>query len=262
MPAFGEAYRVYGGNTSCFTVNTDTGNIIFDAGTGISFAAETLSNQPQPLPITMLFTHFHMDHLIGLPSFAPLYNKKANIQIMADPERDDDWKKTLKTIVGKPYWPVGLAETDAAMNLVDLPADKCSLNLYGIEISWFRVPHPQGCIAYRVNMPGKDIVIATDVEYREDDIDPAFINFCATADCLIFDAQYTPKEYLSHSGWGHSTWKVAVRAAIEAKVQKLVLTHHEPVRKDKDIESIVEDARKLFPETHAATENMLLHSSK
>jgi len=258
IPACGQEYLIYGGHTTCFTVRTDSGLIIFDAGTGISSVANDLSELPTSPSITLLFTHFHMDHIIGLPIFSPLYNKNTEISILADRRRTDDWRTTLKNFIGKPYWPIGLAESDAVMKLEDIPVDEEAMELYGVRISWFLVPHPQQCLAYRVEMPENTVVIATDLEYNKNGIQSAFINFCRNADFLIFDAHYTPEEYPAHRGWGHSTWEVGARIANEAGVDRLILTHHAPSRKDTEIDRILEAARKVFPVTFAAAENMVL----
>lgn len=258
MPACGGDYVKYGGNTTCFSVETDDGLIIFDAGTGISHVADDLAKLPQMPSITMLFTHFHMDHVIGLPCFNPLYSKQTSISIMADPRRSTDWRNTLTTFTGKPYWPVGLGESDATMKLGDIPVEQDGIELYGVRISWFSVPHPQQCLSYRVEMPGNVVIIATDVEYDTNRIQPAFVDFCRNADFLICDTQYTPDEYDARRGWGHSTWEMGVRIAKEAKVDRLIMTHYAPKRKDRELDLIVEAARKQFPQASPATENMIL----
>jgi ribonuclease BN (tRNA processing enzyme) len=102
------------------------------------------------------------------------------------------------------------------------------------------------------------VVVATDTEYVKGTVDPAFTAFCRDADALVFDAQFTPAEYPSHTGWGHSTWEVAAEAASLARVRRLVLTHHAPRRTDAALDSIVRETRRLFPETDVAFEGMVL----
>ena len=74
------------------------------------------------------------------------------------------------------------------------------------------------------------------------------------ADILIFDAQYTPDEYSTYRGWGHSTWLEATRIAREANVRRLVLFHHDPDHTDENLDRIVDEARGHFAETVAARE--------
>lgn len=258
LPTCGKDFLLFGGNTTCYSIHTDEGIIIIDAGTGISHVAEEIHRGGSIPPLTILFTHFHIDHVIGLPGFFPLYSPKARVGIMADPRRVDDWQTILQVIIGRPFWPLEFCDVSAAMALNDLPVTAGSMDLYGVRISWFSVPHPQQCLAYKVEMPGNTVVISTDTEYEIDAIDPAFIAFCRKADSLVFDAQFTPEEYPRRRGWGHSTWKVAARIAAEAGVRKLVLSHHAPERTDDALKRVVDEARGDFPDTVASTENLVL----
>ena len=262
IPTCGKEFQGYGGDTTCYSLKTDSGIIVFDAGTGLAHLASEIARMKEIPPITLFFTHFHMDHVIGLPCFEPLYDRSTRINILADPRRPDKWKKTLTTFMGKPYWPVGLGDTDAAMKLNDIPVNRDSMHVYGIRISWFRVPHPQQCLSFRIETADQVIVIATDVEYDHDNINPAFINFCRCADYLIYDAQYTPAEYLAHKGWGHSTWKTAAKIAACAGVESLILTHHAPSRTDSEIEAILKEARCSFARTDFARTNMKLKKKR
>lgn len=258
IPACGQEYAKHGGNTTCFSLQTDTGLIIIDAGTGITRLGHDLASLTRLPQITIFFTHFHLDHVIGLPCFDPVYNKEATITIMADPRRKSNWKETLNTFMGKPYWPVGLGEVDATLKLEDLPVGEDCLVRAGVKVSWFRVPHPQQCLAYRLEWRGKVVVVATDMEHDVNIVRPDFINFCQNADSLVCDAQYTPEEYPAHCGWGHSTWEACTLIARESKVKQLVLTHHAPTRTDEEVDAIVRAAQKVFPATIAAAENMKL----
>ena len=262
IPACERGQGTFGGNTTCFSFQTAQGMIILDAGTGISSVSREIASLRQIPSLALLFTHFHLDHIAGLPGFDPLYNAAAHVTIMADPRRPDPWKTTLKNFMGKPYWPVGLGEVDADMKMKDLPVEPGFMDLYGVRITWFRVPHPQQCLSFRLKTRDADIVVATDVEYDKEHIAPAFIEFCRDADFLLFDAHYRPEEYEKHRGWGHSTWEVAALAAAKANVRRLILTHHAPERSDDEIRSIVKSARSLFPLTDAAEEGMSLPPQK
>ncbi len=258
VPACGAQYLRYGGNTTCFSLQSRNGLLVIDAGTGIANLGREIAKLDKLPQVTIFFTHFHLDHLIGLPSFEPVYNKEATIALMADPHRANNWKETLNTLMGKPYWPVGLGETDATMKLEDLPVKEGKLECGGVKISWINIPHPQQCLAYRLETPEAVVVVATDMEHNAHTIKPAFLDFCGNADFLICDAQYTPEEYPAHCGWGHSTWQACTFIAREAKVKQLVLTHHAPTRTDDEVDMIIKAAQKVFPNTIGAAENMKL----
>lgn len=260
IPTSGTSFSVYGGATSCFSIRNKKRIVIVDAGTGIvNLGAQTMRKKNIP-PITMLFTHFHVDHIVGLPSFAPVYDKKTTITILGDSARTDKWKATLRNFMAKPYWPVGLGEVAAKMTFKNLPPKKKRFSLDNLTVSFMNVPHPQQCLAYRFDWPGNSVVVATDCEFTTSTLTEEFIAFCSHAKHLMFDAQYTSKEYKKHIGWGHSTWETAVAVAKKANVQHLILTHHAPERTDKELDKIVEKAKKVFPNTSGAREEMVLKS--
>ena len=263
-PVSGERFRRYGGSTSCFSVETKTGLIIVDAGTGIAALGDELFQRPSLPPITILFTHFHLDHVIGLPAFKPFLREDAKVTLLADAESAGDWPQALKTSVGKPFWPFGLAESNATVRFEDLPRRKPSaqmmgpITLYGMEVSWCAVWHPQGCVNYRFALPEQTLVLATDREHGNPRLDAIFQEFCHGVDVLIHDAQYTPEEYPNRSGWGHSTWEQGATLAEQLGAKQLVLTSHDPSRSDEEIDRLVECAQRIFPNTVAAAEEMTL----
>lgn len=257
LPACGRDFLRYGGNTSCFTVESEDSLLIIDAGTGLTSVSRELVERNSIPSIFWLLTHLHMDHLIGLPAFAPLYRDEVSVVFMADGERKGDWKSQLAQFMAQPYWPVRLYESGAGIRLQDLPpSTQPSMECCGLLISWCRVPHPQGCVAYRIQGRKRTVLLATDAEFDPDVLPADFIAFARGVDHLFLDAQYDPIEYESHRGWGHGSWQCAVEVALRAGVGELILTHHAPDRRDAEIDWIVEQAAKRFSRTRAAWEGM------
>ena len=249
-PVCGAKFRRYGGHTTCFAMRAPGGLLMFDAGTG---AIQAGRDTPANLPIAVFFTHLHLDHIMGLPAFAPLYQPQARVTFLADGSQ----RAALRRLTAPPYWPLQLDRLGARINWRELPTSG-RLTLFGIRVTWMPVPHPQPCLAYRLDIPGHTIVIATDYEPDAGPIDAQFIQFCRNADCLIFDAQFTPREYPHRRGWGHGTWKHGVHLARAAGVRKLILTHHDPTRSDRQIDAIARAARKAFPGACAARDGLTL----
>jgi ribonuclease BN (tRNA processing enzyme) len=118
--------------------------------------------------------------------------------------------------------------------------------------------HPQGCRGYRLDGQ-KSVMIATDHEAGDDDVDARIAEAGRDADVLIHDGQYTTEEYRrDRRGWGHSTWATAVDAARNAGAARLVLTSHDPTRTDDQVDEIVKQARGVFPLTSGAHEGMTI----
>jgi len=255
LPVAGAGVAKYSGRTTCFGLKTAAGMVIVDAGTGISLIDET--SDEELLPATLLFTHFHLDHVTALPFLKRLANPRSSLKLMADAKRKD-WHPALMNLFAYPYWPVALTGMGAGVEFSDLPAAAGGLDLYGVHISWSPLAHPQGCLAYRLEADGKSVVIVTDHEAGHPKIDDVLLQFCSRADYLIYDAQWTPAELAKRRGWGHSSWEDAVAFAARAGVGELVLTHHDYRRRDDEIDAIVEAARRHFPKTRAAAEKMIL----
>lgn len=255
--AIGPEYARHGGHTTCFSLHTPEGMLLIDAGTGLAAADADIDLQAVALPIVFLFTHFHLDHLTGLPFFRPLYQKGRSIRMLGDPARTDDWPGALRRFCSPPYWPVDMATAGADIRMERLP-EAGSAVLLGARVAWCPVWHPQGCLAYRLDLPAASIVVATDHECGDPDLDRRFVAFCRGADALIYDAQYTPDEYPRHRGLGHSTWRDGVAIARAAGVGELILTHLDRSRTDAAQDEIVALARREFPRVRSATQGLRL----
>ncbi len=130
------------------------------------------------------------------------------------------------------------------------------LEVGGVLVRPFALNHPQGASGYRIESGNSVIVYATDFEHGNQDLDQILLMHAMNADILICDAQYTPQEYESHRGWGHSTWLHATDLARRAGAKQLVLFHHDPSHDDHVIARIQTEARAEFEDTAAAWEGL------
>jgi len=225
----------YGGATTSVLVENGAGaRIVIDAGTGLRTLQPFLTPTETDAPVLMLFTHYHLDHLIGLPAFVPLYNPLWQVTF-ASPQREGlSAGNVLERLMDKPFWP---APFRARQRFVVLPntSDGEPLRHGPFEVRWCAVHHSNGCHAYRIDEPasGASVVFATDLEWgassgteRE-----ALMRLCRTprpAGVLIMDGQYDAAEAERFRGWGHSTWQETLQVAAAAGVGRLVVTHHAP----------------------------------
>lgn len=243
--------RGYGGNTPCLELAlSEHRTVLLDCGSGLLSAGA--DSPREDLEFHVFLTHYHMDHLQGLPFFKPFLDPRARFIFYGF----DDVQAALEGFIRPPWFPVALDETPSIKRYVEL--DGSPISIGELELTVARLHHPQGNTAYRLEHAGRSVVYATDVERGELESDAALKGLAAGADVLIHDAQYTPEEYESRRGWGHSTWRHAVDAAREAGARQLILFHHDPARTDAEIDSIVGDAREAFPDVAAAREGMIL----
>ncbi len=258
IPAPGPKTQRYGGNTPCVEMRCGDELLIFDLGTGVRVLGDALVAAGGPARASIFLSHYHYDHLQGLPFFTPIFNPKNAFTVYGAPRDGRSVKEVLAGQMVQPYFPVTAEQVfKAQMTYKDLGSGQV-LELGPARIRTLDLNHPGGNLGYRVECGGKSVVYATDVEHGCAG-DKDLVEFARDADVLIIDAMYTVDEYrgrkgASKEGWGHSTWESAVETANAAKVKKLVLFHHDTNRDDDEMDRFVEEVRKHRPEVIAAIE--------
>ncbi|MCX6995848.1 MAG: MBL fold metallo-hydrolase [Kiritimatiellaeota bacterium] len=244
----------FGGETTALLVEGLAGEkIVLDAGTGLRLVNARLGAGAPGAPIQLLMTHYHLDHLMGLPSFGPLYNKLWAVEFAAPLREGVAAEDAVRRVLAKPFWPVQLEKLHARLSFTTLPAQAGQPVRRGaLDIRWCAVHHPEGCHAYRLDEPatGASLVFATDMEWAL--ATPAeqrdFLNLCRhprPAHLLVMDGQFNRAHYAKFKGWGHSTWEDCVDVARTAQVRRLLITHHAPQNDDSlllDVERAVQRA--------------------
>jgi phosphoribosyl 1,2-cyclic phosphodiesterase len=246
----------YGGNTTCLEIVVGSRRrLLVDCGSGLVGVAAglTRSGADDPVQFDVFLTHYHLDHLQGLPFFEPLYQARNRFTFYGFAPPGETLQSAVEGFVRPPWFPVSMRETASQKRYVDL--DDAPVRVGGVSVSAVRLSHPQGITAFRLQ-GNRSIVFATDVERGDPSRDAALSTLASGADLLIHDAQYTVDEYERRRGWGHSTWRHAVDAAREAGVERLLLFHHDPSRTDEELDEIVTRAREIFPRVSGAREGM------
>jgi phosphoribosyl 1,2-cyclic phosphodiesterase len=250
----------YGGNTSCIEIRTDSNQIlVFDGGTGIRLLGDELEQEFSNKPISahIFFSHFHLDHIQGVPFFSPLYNEKNHFTFYFAGRRDSNLViDALAGMMANPYFPVDMSHLPCSREYVDLVEG--TFTVADTRILVLPLNHPQGCVGYRIMQNGKVISYCTDIEHGIDWSDRNIVTLAKDSDFFIVDAQFTPEELSGHTGWGHSSWDQAVQTGIEAGAKRIALYHHDPYHEDSDIEKIVNDAGKLHPNVIGAREGLVI----
>ena len=256
-PASGKKFNRYGGHTSCSLVQLpDRAEIIVDTGTGIIGWGQNLMRNRggRPLRLHILFTHFHLDHLMGLLFFEPLYSPSVHIFFYSflSPK---SLEKHINLLMGGRFFPVKFMETPSKKTFRKIPSGQFRIG--GIQISHCLLNHPQGALAFKFQNEKKSVVLATDTEHPETGIDENLAAFASGADYFIYDAMLTSSEYRAgRRGWGHSTWEEGIRIAKRAGAGHLVLSHFNPVHSDRKIDAILAQCKKKFSKSLAAREGL------
>lgn len=235
-------FGTVGGNTACVELTgSDGSEIILDAGSGIRSMGKRVL--PENLHYDLFFSHFHWDHIQGLPFFDPIYNPAASFDIYsAFPGAE----KILSEQMKAPYYPV--TWSSLTKNIVFhtvVPGTPFTLH-DGIHANSCKMFHPGNSYSFSFEENGKKFVYATDVELLNTDFgkrDDGRAQVFENADVLVFDSQYTAEEATVKEKWGHSAFCSAIDFAVSWHVKSIYLFHHEPVYDDKKIHSILQAAR-------------------
>jgi phosphoribosyl 1,2-cyclic phosphodiesterase len=238
----------YGGNTSCVEVIARDRRFIFDAGSGIRLLGEHLTSLGEPVRAELFLTHFHWDHIQGLPFFKPLYSDKTRIRVHGAKQGDIDIQTLIAGQMGPIYFPVPFERVAAHMDFEHLGNEPWREP--GVEVHSMRVRHPANTYGYKICADDATIAYIPDNElvggnypleagktYDE------LVRFLAGVDVLFHDAMFTDAEYAQVDGWGHSTFTQTVRLGEDAGVKRLYLFHHAPERTDAELTRTLEELR-------------------
>lgn len=259
-------YMTYGGETTSVLVEGDAGErVILDAGTGIRQLGQRIESGKVPPSILLLVTHYHLDHIMGLPSLSLLYRGGTKFRVGSVRRNNSSARDILPQIMAQPFWPVQMEDLASSFEFIDWPTElSVRPHTFGnLDIRWCSVRHPGGCTAYRIDEPatGKSFVFATDFEWGQST--PAekkmFMQLCrepGPPGLLILDGQFTRRQYPQFTGWGHGTWEDDVEIAREARAHLLVLTHHAPQNADSRLAMIEAELVQEMPDAKLGRDGM------
>ena len=255
LPAPGPLTAGVGGHTSAVEVRAEGQSVLLDAGTGLAAVGDRVL-AAGTRETTILLSHVHWDHIQGLPFFTPIYVPGQTVTVASGWNGVMPLETVLRRQLAAPVFPVAFDDVAAQLKARDLVAGR-PLEIGPLKITFARLNHPDPVYGYRIEAGGRSIVYATDTEHYAC-VDPTLAKLARGADLLVYDAQYTPEEYPTKVGWGHSTYEAGCALARAAGVGQLVLFHHDPRRTDAQVEAIEARARLLFPDVIAAREGMVL----
>lgn len=237
----------YGGHTACVEVMTDQSNVIIDGGSGIRRLGEKLACGACGLgrgEVHILMTHFHWDHLIGLPFFVPIFIPGNKIHFYAV---QDDLEAQIRNMFRKPNFPVPYEALGSEIQFHQLEPRK-AVQFGDMNVTPYQLDHPDPCWGYRVEHKGKVFSYCVDTECRrvsQKDLG-ADLPLYQGVDLMVLDAQYTFSEAADKIDWGHASAPVGLDIAMREGVKKLLFVHHDPAASDIKIMAAEEQTRSYY----------------
>ena len=251
LPAPGEAYTRYGGNTSCVSVEVSGEPLyVFDCGSGIKKLSDrVMAGSGERLSARVFISHTHWDHINTVPFFAPLYIRGNQIEVFGPYQGNLTIERAISAQMESVYFPVTIREFGARLMFRDLREETLEFGPVRIETMLLR--HPGYCLGYKLICRDRTICYITDNElYLPTDPrhDARYVerlaDFVRRADVLITDTTYRDHEYPSKVDWGHSCVSQVADLAARAEVKRLHLFHHDPDQTDADIDLKLDETRK------------------
>ncbi|MBE9125430.1 MULTISPECIES: MBL fold metallo-hydrolase [unclassified Coleofasciculus] len=260
VPSPGKDTVRYGGNTSCVEMRVAGKRLIFDGGTGLRMLGKSLKPQ-LPIEAYWFFTHYHWDHIQGVPFFEPAFTTGNTLHIHGAAPEGASMEQHFKKRVLHLNSPVPIREIQADLKFYDIICGD-TVQLGDITIETSPLNHPNGAMGYRISWQGHSVVYCTDTEHFPDRLDENVLHLSRDADILIYDAMYTDEEYHHPKspkvGWGHSTWQEGVRVAKEAGVKRLAIFHHEPNHTDNNLDQIEIEVKEAHVGSFLAREGLVV----
>lgn len=288
FPVADKKFLKFGGNTSCVEVNVGGHLIILDAGTGIVGVGDDLMEDyiassveletRKSVRATILLSHIHQDHLLGLTFFKPIHIKSTKLMVFGPDCSGSTLNQDLSNLVFGKTFPLDLGDIACSLDIKGIndedailikPNEKPVLMKLAdvaqgeddILITFYKsYVHPQnGVMIYKISYKGKSLVYATDKECYFGG-DKKFATFAKNCDLLIHDAQYTTEDYLSPNspkqGYGHSTYDMAIEVMKQSAAKNLAFFHYDPSYDDAKLSRIGEHYMPLGKNVFMAYEGL------
>jgi ribonuclease BN (tRNA processing enzyme) len=266
-PAPGAEFVRYGGHTSCLALTHHDGDaptLILDAGAGLPHASDLFKGGP--FTGTILLSHLHWDHVLGLPFFGAGDRADARVDLfLPEQASGEDAATVLAGMMSPPYFPIGPTELQGQWTFSTIgPVQR---QMEGFDVLAREIPHKGGrTFGYRVSDGHSTLAYMPDhcptsLGPGEDGIGeyhPAALELAHGVDLLVHDAQLFPEELAAEARFGHSVADYAVELARRADAKAVVLFHHRQDRTDDALDGLARRFSNASPKVIVGAEDTSL----
>lgn len=246
-PCHGPDVARVGGNTSCVAVEAPGQDpILLDLGTGARYFGLDHAGD-RDFHGHCLLSHFHWDHIQGLPFFPPLLRFGSVLELHGPtPDDHDSISEVIDHMLCPPLFPVGVADLPGEVRVHDHRDD--SFRIGEVDVTSRLIPHIGNTLGYRLDWRGRSVAYLSDHQQPGVgvfEVAPSALELCDGADLVIHDAQYTEAEFVRKAAWGHCTIEYAIWVAAEAGAKAVALYHHDPLHDDDMLDAIAAKCERM-----------------
>lgn len=237
----------YGTSTTCVEVMSKESQLILDCGSGMKRLGDAMLSGPASkgkAKVHIFMTHFHWDHVIGLPFFVPIFIPGNELHFYAvQPELE----KLIKGLFVRPYFPVPFEALGAKIFFHTLKP-RVPIQIDDMKVTPYQLDHPDTCWGYKVESGGKAYAHCVDTEgtrSSRDSLGPD-LPLYQGIDLMYYDAQYTLPELAEKINWGHSAAQIGLDIAMREGVKQVLFTHHDPGASTQNIQTLEVQTREYY----------------
>lgn len=236
----------FGGNTTCVELMGEK-SLIIDGGSGLRLKGNELMAGPCGKgqgEVHIYMTHFHWDHVMGIPFFVPIFIPGNNIHFYSV---NPNLEEAIKLVFTKPYFPVPFSALASKIHFHQIPPRQ-STNIAGFDVTPYKLDHPDPCWGVKVSSGGKNFSHVVDnegkrvsrVDLGED------LPLYQDIDLMYFDSQYGFDDFLKKIDWGHSSAFIGMDIAFREKIKKVIFTHHDPMATDEQLSKMIKANKEYY----------------
>lgn len=241
VPVTGSRFSRYGGQTTAFFLRLGGEILLLDAGTGLMDVGACLS--PEDRHASLLLTHPHADHLMGLPLCPAVMRPDFHLDLYAARRYGLTPEAQVCAYMSPPLWPVEPAILPAEIDFHELTE---RFTIGSVTVESMEGIHPGGVSLLRLRCGGKSVVLATDCTLTGGLL-PPLLEFASGCDLLLCDGQYSDAEWETRSNFGHSTWTAAAALGRLCGAKRTLIIHHDPGHTDEILDAAETSVRRTDP---------------
>ncbi len=243
-PAVGADFVRYGGHTSCVAITADGADVptlVLDAGTGLRTLTPLLGGRA--FDGSIVLSHLHWDHMMGLPFFAAGDREAARVDLHVPAQDGRSGRDLLAQSFSPPAFPITPEGLHGTWRFHDLTDGRHTIE--GFSVSVVDAAHKGGrTFCLRVEDEHGSLAYLPD-HAPDAGVSDELMSLIGGVDVFLHDAQFLDTERKVAVDYGHATVEDSIRLAHECGVGTLVLFHHSPVRTDDALDDIAGWATEL-----------------